>query len=71
MIFKILTVYKFYQILCFILKFYPNFKLYENMLIVYFFILLFHKLQLCFKCHVHYTPFTCDKRLLKSFNYVQ
>ncbi len=26
---------------------------------------LYHKLQLCFVCHAHYTPFTCDKRLLK------
>jgi hypothetical protein len=58
-------MYKFYQILRFVLKIYCNFKLYENMLIIQCFILLFHKLQLCFECHVHYIPFTCGKRLLK------
>jgi hypothetical protein len=26
---------------------------------------LYHKLQKKFICHVHYTSFTCDKRLLK------
>ncbi len=58
-------VYKFYQILCFILKNYFKFKLYENMLIIWWFILLFHKIQLCFRCHVYYTPFTCGIELLK------
>jgi hypothetical protein len=29
------------------------------------FCLLYHKLQLCFVCHAHYTPFTCGKGLLK------
>jgi hypothetical protein len=48
-------MYKFYQILHFILKIYLNFKLYENMLIIYYFILLFHKLQLCFRYH-YITP---------------
>jgi hypothetical protein len=37
-------MYRFYKILRFILKNYPNLKLYENMLIILFFILLFHKL---------------------------
>jgi len=26
-------------------------------------------LQLCFICYVHYTSFTCDKRLLKSWDF--
>ncbi len=34
------------------------------MLITLGFCSLYHKLQLCFVCHAHYTPFTCDKRLL-------
>jgi hypothetical protein len=28
------------------------------------FCFLYHKLQLCFVCHAHYTPFTCGKGLL-------
>jgi hypothetical protein len=61
---KFLKVYKFYQILCFVLKNYPNFKLYQNMLTILCFIFLFHKLQLSFGYHVHYTLFTCGKGLL-------
>jgi hypothetical protein len=38
-------MYKFYQILHFILKIYLNFKLYENMWIIWCFILLFHILN--------------------------
>ncbi len=61
-------MYRFYQILRFVLRNYLNFKLYENLLIIYCFILLFHKLKLCFRCRVHYTPFTCGKGLLKFKN---
>ncbi len=35
------------------------------MLIILGFCSLYHKLQFCFVCHAHYTPFTCDKGLLK------
>jgi len=31
------------------------------------FCFLYHKLQLCFLCHAHYTPFTCGKGLLNFF----
>jgi hypothetical protein len=58
-------VYIFYQNFHFVLKIYLNFKLYENILTNLWFILLFHRLQVCFKFHVHYTPFTCGKKLLK------
>jgi len=64
-------MYKFYQMMRFVLKIYRNFKLYENMLVIWWFILLFHKLQLCFRYHVHYTPFICGKgflKFLKKFN---
>jgi len=64
-------VYIFYQILCLILKNYPNFRLYESMLIILWFVFLYHKIQLCFTCHVHYTLFICRKGLLKYFNCVQ
>jgi hypothetical protein len=50
-----LKMYKFYQIMCFVLKNHPNFKLHENMLISLWFIFLYHKIKLCFRCHVH-TP---------------
>jgi hypothetical protein len=30
------------------------------------FCFLYHKLQLRFVCHAHYTPFTCGKELLKN-----
>jgi len=56
---------KFYQILRFILKIYHNFESYQNMLITLGFCFLYHKLQLFFVCHAHYTPFTCVKGLLK------
>ncbi len=49
----------------FILKIYHNFESYQNMLIILGFYFLYHKLQLCFVCHAHYTPFTCGKGLLK------
>jgi hypothetical protein len=26
---------------------------------------LYHKIKLCYKGHVHYTPFTCDKKTFK------
>lgn len=60
--FKVCT---FCQILCFNLKFYHNFESYKNMLIILRFSFLYHKFQLCFICYVHYTPFICDKTLLK------
>jgi hypothetical protein len=58
-------VYKFYQILHFVLKHYPNFKSYENRVIILWFSFLYHKIKICFICHVHYTTFTCGKWLLK------
>jgi hypothetical protein len=48
-------VYRFYQIFHFVSKNNPNFELSENMLTILYFIFLYHKLQLCFRCHVHYT----------------
>jgi len=36
-------VYRFYQIICFVLKNYPNFELHENMLIILWFFFLYHK----------------------------
>jgi hypothetical protein len=65
-----LKVYIFYQILRLILKNYPNFRLYKSMLIILWFVFLYHKIQLCFRCHVHYTLFICRKGLLKYFNCV-
>ncbi len=59
-------VCKFCQILHFILKIYHNFESYQNMLITLGLCLLYHKPQLCFVCHAHYTPFTCGKKLLKK-----
>jgi hypothetical protein len=56
---------KFCQIFCFILKTYHNFESYQNMLTTLGFCFLYHKLQLCFVCHAHYTPFTCGKKPLK------
>jgi hypothetical protein len=41
------------------------------MLINFYFILFYYKLQLCFRCHVHYTPFTHGKWLFKFLNFVQ
>jgi len=61
-------VYIFCHILHFILKIYHNFESYQIMLTTLVFCFLYHKIQLCFVCHTHYTPFTCDKRLLKFFN---
>ncbi len=61
-------IYKFNQIMHFVLKNYPNFKMYEIILIILCFVFLFHKLQLCFRCHVHYTPFTCAEKLLEFKN---
>jgi len=29
------------------------------------FYFLYYKVQLCFVCHAHYTPFTCGKEPLK------
>jgi hypothetical protein len=46
-------------------------NLYENMLTILCFIFLYHKLQLCLKSHVHYTPLTCGKGLLKFEIFVQ
>jgi hypothetical protein len=57
---------RFYQILCLILKKNPNFTLHENMVVILWFLFLYHKIQLCFRCHVHHTPFTCGKGFLKS-----
>jgi hypothetical protein len=48
-------VYIFYQIFHFLSKNNLNFELYENMLTILYFIFLYHKLQLCFRCHVRYT----------------
>jgi hypothetical protein len=42
-----------------------NFESYQNMLTTLGFNFLYHKLQLCFICHVHYTPFTHGKIILK------
>jgi len=39
------------------------------MLIILGFKFLYYKLQICFICHVHYTPFTCDKIFLKIWNF--
>jgi hypothetical protein len=41
-----LKVYIFYQILCFIFKNYPNFKLYKIFLIILYIVCLCHKIQL-------------------------
>jgi hypothetical protein len=48
---------------------YHDFKSYQNMLIILSFSFLYHKLQLFYICYVHYTPFTCDKRLLKFYDF--
>jgi hypothetical protein len=61
------NVYKFCQIFHFKLKIYHNFESYKNMLTILGFCFLYYKLQLCFVCHAHYTPFTCGKGLLKFF----
>jgi hypothetical protein len=63
--YEFFKVCKFCQIMHFILKIYHNFELYQNMLTTLCFFLLYHKLQLFFLCHAHYTPFTCGKGLLK------
>ncbi len=39
-----------------------------NMLTTFFFF-LHYKLQLCFVCPAHYTPFTCGKGLFKILNF--
>ncbi len=55
---------KFCQILHFILNIYHDFA-YQNILITSSFCFLYHKIQLFFACHAHYTPFTCCEGLLK------
>jgi hypothetical protein len=60
---------KFYQILHFILKIYFNFKLYENMLIILCFILMFHILQFCLDVlyitpHLHVVTNFWDLKIL-------
>ncbi len=55
----------FCQILHFVLKKYHNFESCQNMLILKTFSFLYHKLQLWFICHLHYTLFTCGKGILK------
>jgi hypothetical protein len=49
----------------FVLKNDHNFKSYQNVLITLGFSFLYYKLQLCLICHVHHTPFSCGKRILK------
>jgi hypothetical protein len=49
---------------CFILKNHHNFKSCQNMLIILRFIFLYHKLQFCFKHHLHCITFTCHIRLM-------
>jgi hypothetical protein len=39
------------------------------MLNILCFSFLYHKLQLCFICYVHYTSFICDKTFLKFSNF--
>jgi hypothetical protein len=39
------------------------------MKIILGFCFLYHELQLCFLWHAHYTPFTCDKKLLKILKF--
>jgi hypothetical protein len=43
------------------LKIYHNFESYQNMLIVLPFCFFYHKKQLFFVCHAHYTSFICGK----------
>jgi hypothetical protein len=45
----------------FTLKIYYNFESYQNMLITLGFVLKNHKLQLCFVCYAHSTPFNVVK----------
>ncbi len=59
---------KFCQILHFILRIYHNIESYQNMLTTLAFCFLYHKIQLCFVCHAHYTLLTCGKRFLKILN---
>jgi hypothetical protein len=61
--YEFLKACKFCQILHFILKIYHNFESYQNMLTTLVFVSC--KLQICFVCHAHYTPFTCGKVRLK------
>ncbi len=59
----------FARFLHFILKIYHNFESYQNMLTILVFCFLYHKIELCFACHAHYTPFTCGKRFMKIFKF--
>jgi len=68
---EIFKVCKFCHILHFILKFYHNFESYQNMLTTLGSCFLYHKMQLCFVCHAHYTPFTCGKGLLKILKFLK
>jgi hypothetical protein len=58
---------KFFQILYFILKNYHKFESYQNMLIILYFYFLYHKLQIYYISHVHYTLFRCDIKILRLF----
>jgi hypothetical protein len=53
-----------FHILCFILTIYHNFESYQK-LFIDLFIFLYDKLQMFFIGHVHYTPFTFGKWLLR------
>jgi hypothetical protein len=64
--YEFFKVCKFCWILCFILKIYHNFELYQNTLLTLGFYFLYYKLQLFFVCHAHYAPFTCGKGILKK-----
>jgi hypothetical protein len=66
--YEFFKVCKFCHIMHFTFKNDHNFNSFQYMSITLGFGFLDHKLQLCFICHVHYTSFTCGKRLLKFKN---
>jgi hypothetical protein len=55
---SLLNTYEFSNvcILTFCLEINQNFKSCQNLLITLGLMFLYYKLQLCFICHVHYTP---------------
>jgi hypothetical protein len=46
-----------------------NFRLYQNMLTILGISFFNQKLQLCFICHVHYTSFTCGKKIFEILRF--
>jgi hypothetical protein len=67
--YKNFKVCKFCQFFHFILKIYHIFESYKKMLTTLGSFLLYHKLKLCFRCHAHYTQFTCGKGILKIWKH--